>query len=396
MPPRHGKSELCSVRFPAWFLGRNPDKRIVIASYAADLAERFSRQARGVVMGERFAAVFPGVTVAQDSKSVSAWDLAGHRGGLKAVGVGGPLTGHGADVLLIDDPVKNRQDANSEVYRQSTWDWYTSTAYTRLEDGGAVVLIMTRWHKDDLMGRLIAQMEAGEGDQWEIVHFPALSDSGEALWPEKYDLDALAGIRATIGPYDWEALYQGRPTPREGAMFHVAMFPVEEHAPAVQREWRAWDMGSTSAGGDYTVGVRMGIDADGRYWITDVVRGQWATDERNRIIRQTAELDGQAVRVHGPQDPGAAGKDAALAFSRLLAGFNVKTEPVSGDKSVRADPFSAQANAGNVSLVRAPWNRPFLDELSTFPLGMHDDQVDAASDAFNEINSRRVARIGTA
>lgn len=539
MPPRHGKSELCSVRFPAWYLGRNPDKRIIIASYAADLAERFSRQVRAVIIGDRFPAVFPGVQIAQDSRSVAAWDLAKHRGGLKAVGVGGPLTGFGANCvtegtlvqtaagpcaiedvrlgtqsgimvsyehgrfryaqaeaiqkrqsawlyritttgggvveltgdhrvwttrgyveaaqlapgdivlrcmrhmpsettpvvglqpvyepiavvervrrtasvydiqvdaphnflagsilvhncLVIDDPVKNRAEAQSEVYRNSVWDWYTSTAYTRLEDAGAVVVVMTRWHDDDLMGRLLQAEADGTGDTWTKLHLPALDDQGRALWPEKYDAAALDNIRQTIGEYDWNALYMGTPTPREGAFFKVSEVRIVEALPAALPMVRAWDVAATPGDGDYTAGALMaGPDADGRFYVADMVRGQWDTDERNRTMRQTADLDGTSVRVLVPQDPGSAGVDASRAFVRLLSGYSVEAVRVTGEKALRADPFSSQVNAGNVCMVRGAWNRATLDEMRSFPLGRNDDQVDALADAFNALTRRRIVR----
>lgn len=394
MPPRHGKSELCSVRFPAWYLGRNPDQRIIIASYAADLAERFSRQVRGVILGDRFPAIFPGVAVAQDSRSVATWDLAGRRGGLKAVGVGGPVTGHGANCLLIDDPVKNRAEAQSEVYRNSIWDWYTSTAYTRLEDGGAVILIMTRWHEDDLMGRILNAEAAGDTHEgWHVLHMPAVDDQGRALWPEKYGEEALRTIRETIGEYDWSALYLGNPVPREGAMFNVSRVETVSVAPAGLRCVRAWDMAATPGGGDYTVGVRMdGPDADGVYYVVNIVRGQWSTDRRNAIIRETAASDGDACWQLFPIDPGSAGVDAARAVTRMLAGHRVRSERVTGPKESRAEPYAAAVGEGHVKLVRAPWNMSYLSELQSFPLGAHDDQVDASSDAYTELTRKRVAR----
>ena len=394
MPPRHGKSELCSVRFPAWYLGRNPNKRIIVCSYAADLAERFSRQVRAVVQGDRYPSVFPGIAISPDSRSVSAWDLSiPHRGGLKAVGVGGPLTGFGANVLVVDDPVKNRAEAQSEVYRNSVWDWYTSTAYTRLEEYGAVVVVMTRWHEDDLMGRLLEAERDGVGDIWHKLHLPALNDVGDALWPEKYNAGDLAQIRATIGEYDWASLYMGTPTPREGAMFKTAEIGFADAQPAGLPAIRAWDVAATPGDGDYTAGVRIdGPDADGRYYVADVVRGQWATDERNAVMRRTADMDGQGVRVIVPIDPGSAGVDAAKAFTRMLAGHRVESVRVTGDKALRADPFSSQVNAGSVALVRGTWNRAYLDELRSFPMGRNDDQVDASSDAFGGLTRRRIVR----
>jgi predicted phage terminase large subunit-like protein len=387
MPPRHGKSELCAIRFPCWYLGRNPDKRVVLASYAADLAQRFSRHARGVVMSDRYARLFPGVSLAQDSRSTEAWDLAGHRGGMKAVGVGGPLTGHGANLLIIDDPIKNREEANSELVRQNVWDWYTSTAYTRLEDNGAIVVVMTRWHEDDLMARLLEAQSQPGGDQWTILHLPALSDSGEALWPEKFSLADLERIRANVGEYDWSALFQGRPTPKEGAFFKVGLIEIVDAIPAQARRGRGWDKGATAGGGDPTAGSKI-AEHEGIWYIEDVVRGHWDTAERDRIIRQTAELDGPSCMIWGEQEPGSGGKDSAKGFTMLLSGFNVMVQPSTTNKQERADGFSAQVNAGNVKMLRAPWNRVVLEEMRQFPLGKHDDIVDGLSGIFNRMALR--------
>lgn len=384
IPPRHGKSELVAVRFPAWYLGRNPDNRVILASYAADLAQRFSRQGRAVIQSELYSRLFPGVTLAQDSRSVESWDIAGRRGGLKAVGVGGPLTGHGANLLLIDDPVKNREEASSEVYREAVWNWYTSTAYTRLEDSAAVVVVMTRWHEDDLVGRLIEAQSDPQADQWTILHMPAVSDTGEALWPEKYDSEALSSIKAVIGEYDWGSLYQGRPTPREGAFFKVGLIEIVDAVPAEAKKCRGWDKAATAGGGDYTAGTKLSKH-EGVFYIEDLVRGQWDTAERDKTIRQTAEMDSIECMVWGEQEPSSGGKDAARSFLSLLAGFNVQVQAATTNKEARADAFSAQVNAGNVKMLRADWNRELLEEFRQFPLGKHDDIVDGASGAFNRL-----------
>lgn len=384
MPPRHGKSELCAIRFPCWYLGRNPDKRVILASYAADLAQRFSRQARAVIQTDRYATLFPGVSLAPDSRSAEAWDLAGKRGGMKAVGVGGPLTGHGANLLLIDDPVKNREEANSAIVRQSVWDWYTSTAYTRLEDNGAIVVVMTRWHEDDLMARLLDAQNSPGGDQWTMLHLPAMTEDNQPLWPEKFGVEDLERIRANVGEYDWNALYQGRPTPREGAFFKVGLIEIVDALPAEAKRCRGWDKAATAGAGDYTAGTKIAAH-QGIFYIEDLARGQWDTAERDRVIRQTAELDGIECSVWGEQEPSSGGKDAARSFLSLLAGFNVQVQAATTNKEARADAFSAQVNAGNVKMLRAPWNKVLIEEFRQFPLGKHDDMVDGASGAFNRL-----------
>jgi len=185
MPPRHGKSELASRRFPAYFTGRNAGKQIIAASYNSDLANDFGREVRNIVNSPEFRVLY-NTTLSQDSQAANRWHT--DKGGMYvAAGVGTAITGRGADILLIDDPFKDREEADSEIRRQRVWDWYTSTAYTRLMPGGAIVLINTRWHDDDLSGRLLSEQESG-GDQWEVLSLPALSPDNEALWPDCYPM----------------------------------------------------------------------------------------------------------------------------------------------------------------------------------------------------------------
>lgn len=223
MPPRHGKSQLGSIDFPAWYLGRNPDKEIITASYSGELARDFGGKTRDVINDPQYQAIFT-TRLKADSKSKDKWRTQ-EGGSYTSVGIGGPITGRGAHILLIDDPFKNREEAESRLIRDKIWDWYTSTAYTRLEKGGAVIVIMTRWHTDDLVGRLLDRQDKG-GDQWVRVRFPAIAqeqeehrDIGEALWSEKYDLAALQNIKANVGIYDWQALYQQNPVASETQEF---------------------------------------------------------------------------------------------------------------------------------------------------------------------------------
>jgi predicted phage terminase large subunit-like protein len=389
LPPRHGKSETTTVRYPVHRIETLRRTRVVIAAYNQTLASKFSRKARRIAQ-ERF-------PLATDRKAADDWETP-EGGGVRAVGVGAGITGHGADLILIDDPIKNREEAESEVYRERVWEWYTDDLYTRLEPGGAIVLIMTRWHELDLAGRILDSEQAGD---WRVIRLPALAEEddelgrpeGAALCPDRYDESALADIRRTQGEYSFQALYQQRPSPREGAFFKVAMLQVVDAAPAGLPTVRAWDKAATENDGDHTAGVLMaGPDANGLYYVLDVVRGQWGPDIRNATILLSSQMDGRAVRVRGSQDPGSAGVDDAKAFVRLLAGFHVTTERATGPKEVRADPLAAQVNAGNVRLLRGPWNRAFVEELRTFPLGRHDDQVDASADAFNALTARRVGR----
>ncbi len=216
-PPRHGKSTLVSRHFPAWYMGRHPDRDIISASYGAELAADFGRDVRNIIASPEYKRLFPGVRLAGDSQSKERWHISGG-GGYVAAGVGTSITGRGAHVFVIDDPVKDRASAESELQRETVWDWYRSVAYTRLAPGGAIILTLTRWHEDDLAGRLIAQ-EAEGGDQWTKAILPAIDADGYALWEESYPRSALDQIRATIGEYEWSALYEQRPRPIGGSFF---------------------------------------------------------------------------------------------------------------------------------------------------------------------------------
>ena len=232
VPPRYGKSELGSINFPAYFLGRHPKKEVIVSSYSAELAQDFGYKTRNLVNEKSYQDIFD-TKLREDSQSKAKW-LTQEGGGYTSVGVGGAITGRGADLFLIDDPLKNREEAESKLIRDKVWNWYTSTAYTRLEKDAAVVLIMTRWHLDDLAGRLLkAQAEGGE--QWEVLDFPAIAthkekyrDIGEPLWPEKYDLTALEATKKTVGTYDWSSLYQQNPVLTENQEFKPAWFKERE------------------------------------------------------------------------------------------------------------------------------------------------------------------------
>jgi len=380
-------SECASKYFPAWYLQVYPDRRVILASYEADFASSWGRKARDVFErnGPRI-----GLKVRDDSSAANRWGIADREGGMMTAGVGGPITGKGSDLLIIDDPVKNSEEALSATYREKSWDWYTSTAFTRLEPAGKVLLIQTRWHEDDLAGRILQHERA----KWRVFNLPALAEAndpmgrvpGAALWPDRFDANQLEQIKQTLGERWFTSLYQQRPVPLAGGMFKRDCLNIVGAAPVdIVKRFRAWDKAGTDDGGDYTVGVLMSATKEGRYYVEDVVRGRWSSHERNQVMRQTAEMDGTAVKIWIEQEPGSGGKESAEYTTTLLAGFAVEAERATGDKVVRADPFSSQVQAGNVSLVRGEWNRDYIDELTMFPNGKNDDQVDASSLAFNKL-----------
>ena len=401
-PPRSGKSEQVSRRLPPFALGKYPDLEIISTSYSASLANRMSSDVQRIIDDEAYKEIFTDIALPSRkdtnyTRTKELFEIVGHKGAYRAAGVGGGITGMGADIGIIDDPVSNSAQANSKTYRDAVWEWYTTTFYTRLSPNSGILLCMTRWHEDDLAGRLIKAMEDGDGDNWIIIDYPAIAEKdekhrkkGEALHPARYPLARLLQIMKASGTRAWNALYQGRPTSVEGDVFKTEMLQVIDAIPAgvIIKQVRAWDLAATKGGGDYTVGVLMGKGSDGRFYILDVVRGQYSSLEVEEVLKNTASRDGRKVYVHLPQDPAAAGKMVAQRMVALLAGFKAKAKRVTGDKVTRATPFAAQVEAGNVVMLRGAWNKAFKDELTDFPQGKNDDQVDAASDSFNELTEK--------
>jgi predicted phage terminase large subunit-like protein len=393
MPPRHGKSEQATIHYPAYRLLCDQSKRVIVGAYNHSLACTFSRQTRRIV--REFGFAFSG-----DSNKQNHWSSV-HGGGLYAVGVGSGVTGYGADLVIIDDPVKSRAEAESPTYRQRVLDWYQNDLYTRLHPGAAIVLIMTRWHSLDLAGQLLEEADNG-GERWQVVTLPAIAEEndtlgrkpGEPLWPERYGVEDFERIKKAVGSYAFSALYQQTPKPRDGGFFRAEWFNVVEAANRNGFACRAWDTAATPGSGDYTAGVRIVRDGD-RYIVTDAWRGQVSPAERRAKQRAIAQLDGYQTVQHLAQDPGSAGVDQVESDLRNMAGFPVETMRVTGTKEVRAMPFAAACEAGLVDIERGSWNRDFLDELCGFPTGKHDDQVDAASDAFNYLSRGTPVRLYT-
>lgn len=382
LPPRHGKSEMTTVRYSAWQLQRNPKQRIIIGAYSQTLANKFSRKIRKIATNQ-------GVPIDPARTAVDDWETI-PGGGVRAAGVGAGVTGMGGDLIIIDDPVKNREEANSITYRDKVWSWYTDDLYTRLEPGGAIILIMTRWHEDDLAGRILASEDA---DEWTVVSLPAIAETGDALgrevgaalWPERYNVSDLSDIKRAIGLRAFTSLYQQRPTEQEGGMFKRSHFQYidENDIPKDTTFVWYWDKAATAGAGDYTAGVKMGRTPDGRYIVADVVHEQLSTHQRDERVLEI--LRRENLMTYLEREGGSSGKDVAVYQARIFAGFAVFSETVTGSKETRAQPFSAQCEAGNVYLVRARWNNAYIDELCMFPNGAHDDMVDSSSGAFSKI-----------
>lgn len=391
MPPRHGKSEIGSRSFPAWHLGRYPHHEFIGCSYGSDLANGFSRKVRDVVKDPAFQAVFPNCVVNKDSQSVEAW-LTTKGGGYAAAGVGGPITGRGAHVLVIDDPIKNRDAAESATNREAIWDWYTSTAYTRLAPGGGVLLILTRWHDDDLAGRLLKKMAEGEGDEWVVVEYPAQAvqdelfrKAGDPLHAERYDNEALERIKRAVGPRDWQALYQQNPTPEDGDYFNKDMFqwygPQDIPPYSEMNFYTAWDFAiGEKEQNDYSVGITVGVDKHDRTFVVDVQRGHWGT----------MELVDKVLEVYKTWRPAITGLerghiemtlrpfiDKRIREERLTSFYIEELNPGKRDKVARARSIQGRMQQGLV-FFRKNCNATaaLVAEMMRFPNGIHDDCVD--------------------
>lgn len=404
MPPRHGKSELASRRFPGYCLGRDPDKNFISASYNSELASDFGREVRNIIQSPEYQNVFPDTQIAKDSGSAPRWHT-NHRGGYVAAGIGTAVTGRGAHIFMIDDPVKDRESAESDRIRQTTYDWYTSTAYTRLEssveDGlteedlfwdvsaslheglikpfqGAIVLIQTRWHDDDLTGRLLSDMERG-ADQWHIIDMPAIKED-QALWPAKYPLDKLEEIKTAIGIRDFSALYQQKPQPEEGTYFQKDWFNRYENKPANMTLWMTSDFAVSEDKGDFTEHSVWGIDPDNNIYLVDNWHGQTTPDVWiNSALEFVRQYDlnvwfGEGGVIRRSVEPFIKKAMEDQDTYIRIAWVN----PI-GDKPARGRSFQARASMGKVYLPYGPVGDRALDQMLRFPTGKHDDFVDTAS-----------------
>lgn len=409
-PPRSGKSEIVSRRFPAYALGKNPDLQIIATSYSSDLVSRFNRDVQRIIDDDIYREIFPSTTLngrnvktdtrASYIRTSDLFEVVGHKGSYRSTGVGGGITGQGADILIIDDPIKDRAEANSPTIREKLWDWYTSTAYTRLSPGGGVIVMATRWHTDDLIGRLIQKMQEGSGDDFNVITYPAIAEhdephrkAGEALHPERYDLEQLNAIRQTIGPQDWSALYQQRPVPEGGAVFKIDAFKRWNSTnlpPAFDQILGSWDMTfKDSKSSDYVVGQvwgRKGVDL----YLLDLFRGQW---DFTKTLEMFALMTAKYPRTHRWLIEDKANGSAIISvLKKQIHGITPITPTES--KLERAYAVTPLIEAGNVYIPEsATWLANFEDELLNFPAGAHDDQVDSMTQALNFARQHTVSTI---
>jgi predicted phage terminase large subunit-like protein len=428
-PPRHGKSEEASRCFPAFALGKYPDLDIIATSYASDLASSINRDIQRIIDSPEYNELFPDTTlwgsnirtVADGSylRNSDIFEIVDHKGVYKSAGVGAGVTGRGARVILVDDPVKDAQEAGSETVRKGIWDWFTSTLYTRLMPGGGIIIIMTRWHEDDLVGRILANMKKG-GEHYDVFKFPAIAEEdeideesgellrkkGEALHPERYSLSALERIKLGtsdkpgVGSKVWASLYQGSPAAAEGNLFkkekwgwhrlsskrYSEMTPRERRTLHIQLEintvTQTWDTAlGVKKQNDYSACVTLGI-ARNRFYILDVWKDRLQFPDVKRQVE--LQFDSWAVvnKVNVEGGGSASGKATVQAVQRdsRVPIFEVIHAT---DKVLRADTITPYQEAGMIYFLEGPngekeeWQADFIEQCSNFPNGKHDDDVDA-------------------
>lgn len=394
MPPRHLKSETCSIRFPAYYLGKHPQNGIIGCSYSDNKAYTFSYAVREVISGIKYQKLWP---LQLQTSGAMHWQLANKddlRPSYIAAGVGGGITGEGANLLIIDDPIKNMEEAMSDTIRESIWQWYITTALTRLQADGAKILIMTRWHKDDLAGRLLkVAANDKKADQWEVLHFKAINENGGALWPDKFPLDYLEKIRAGqvdnpdepgSGSRAFQALYQGSPELAEGNVFKREWWRYYKVRPVFKQIVHSWDTAfKTKSSSDYSVLTVWGVTSTG-YYLLDVIRQRLELPD----LKRTAILAAQRDHPSAIYIEDAASGQSLIQELKRETNLPIIPKRVDSDKVVRAYAVTPLIEAGRVFLPEsAPWLLEFIEELSAFPNGEHDDQVDSVSMALRQMGN---------
>ena len=419
-PPQHGKS--WTIRdFIAWIAGKDPDLKIIFASYSDELGTTANRHVFRTISGNNaFRKIFPGLRAGAAGWSANAnlIEFVGRNGAFRNTTVDGAITGFGLDLGVIDDPVKGHAEACSKLHRDKTWAWFTNDFMTRFANNAGLLIIMTRWHVDDVLGRMIESY----GDGLRVLRYPAVAETtswrwrkvltvgedgrcrfgwknelvrkGDALFPEHKPLPFLNELSNLMTQASWEALYQQHPIIVGGGELPIEKLRTLTYfdRSKVVASVRYWDKACTDNSEDaaYTAGVLMHRMTDGTFVIAHIARGRWSVLEREKCIKTLAECDSKTCAsycVWIEQEPGSGGKESAENTIRNLPGHRVHADKVTGSKKVRAEPFVAQVQGGNVFLVAGDWVQPFVDECEVWPFGKYNDQVDAAAGAFNKLTT---------
>ena len=392
-PPRHGKTELISIGTSAWVLENFPRHNVILTCYGADLAEQSGRRVRDMLRDNEH--VFR-ARVRQDVSRVNAF-LTETDGYMYSIGVGGAITGRGAHVLIVDDYIKEIKEALSPTYRDYIWNWFATTARTRLEPGASIIIIATRWHSDDLIGRIVKAFPG----RWRNIVFPAIAEgddeigrrAGDALFPERWPIDALNEVRIDLGSTFFEAMYQQHPVDETRKIANGNWLKKVDIIPNAKIRWvRSWDLAATEGGGDFSTGGLCGWERDhDRFFIGNIKRRQLSPMFVEEMVRQTAVDDGIGTEILIEQEPGSAGKALVEHYARnVLPEFKVTAIPVVKNKLIRSQPLLAAAEAGKVFLVTGDWNNDYIKEFDSFPTGDYDDQIDTTGAAYTKLTGKRV------
>lgn len=390
MPPRSGKSETISRKFPAWYLGKHPDNNVIMASYAFSLVRGFSKDVRDAIEERKYKTIF-NICTADDARQIKDWDIAQHRGGLLAQGVGGAITGYGAHLFIIDDPFKDQKEADSELIRNNAWDWYKSVVLTRLEPNASIILVMTRWHQDDLAGRILKEEKEFGTHDWKVINYPALATAddilgrkeGEALWPERYPRDVLLATKQKVGSRVWAALYQGNPQDPESQKFKREWFRMYDNLPA--------DIAKRGAGADTATSLKSSNDNTS---LVDVCRGEDGFLYVDDCFCEKITVSGFAKHLVNQQKVNKYNKvkleknNAGEAFKQRIdeisreegVAIPVECEQTSTDKMVRAMEFQPFVENGTLRFKRGNKKvAELIEHLINFDGkgGDIDDDIDA-------------------
>lgn len=407
MPPRHTKSEFASYLLPSWFLGKFPEKKVIQTSNTAELAVGFGRKVRNLVGSEHYAKVFPDVSLRQDSKAAGRW--ATNRGGeYFAIGVGGTVTGKGADLLIIDDPHSEQEAAigSPEVY-QRVYEWYTSGPRQRLQPGGSIVIVMTRWGERDLTGRVIKDaMMRDKGEEWEIIELPAIMPSGKPLWPEFWSLEELTALKEELPAAKWNAQYQQSPTGEEGALVKREWWKVweKDDPPPCQYIIQSWDTAFTKGErSDYSACITLGVfyfeenSQDPHIILLDALQKRMEFPElKDKAMSHYKYWEPDTLLVEAK----AAG--APLVFELRQMGIPVTeytpsrgTRQVSNDKFARLNSVTDLFRSGKVWAPETRWAQEVIEQMAAFPNAEHDDLVDATVQALLRFRQGGFLRLQT-
>lgn len=421
IPPGTTKTITCSIMFPVWCWTKWHHLRFITASYSAALSLESAEYSRDLIRSEKFRSLYPELDIKDDKDTKGNYKVVKkytvypgqaprllHGGNRYSTSVGGTLMGFHGHILIVDDPI-NPTQATSEVELANVNRWMEQTLPTRKTDKAVstTILVMQRLHQDDPSGRWINNKKLktkhislpGEIRSYQERVFPQeliKFYKNDLLDPVRLSWNELNELEARLGQYGYAGQVGQNPTPPGGGMFKVDNISIIDHLPVEVNHIqtvRYWDKAGSEGVGCFTTGVKMSYWKNGKFIVHDVKRGQWGTDNREKILKSTAQADQQYVFIGVEQEPGSGGKESAEATIRNLAGFHVTADRPTGDKSFRADPFSVQVNNGNVLLLRGEWNRDYIEELRYFPFGTYKDQVDASSGAFNMLTKRRIARM---